>query len=182
MKIIMESKELKEVFKTVKKFVAKSGGVRPDLEGVHFKFEDNVCITLALDGYKAVEIRTACITDGDGEMKFIVPIIDVPKSEFVEITEDKTEVTFRFDNLTQQTVRKIVSDGNMHNWEKFIPKKEPIFKIGIDPKLLKEVCTAMDNQTGMIEIDFYSQTEPVIIKGANKMGLVMPKRLRGNQK
>ena len=174
MKITMSVSNLKEIFKACKNYVSKDN-YRPMLQAIKLNCTNGTCEATALDGFKMI---TICVPYEGDEGTMYIPIIKPPKGTKVIISDLDSEIMFDF--LTEkQVVKKF--EGEFPNVEKVFPEGEPNFRIGFDPKLLKD---ALDGFTGdtYIEVNFFGETNGVIIKNRiDKQALVLPMRLRNNK-
>ncbi len=171
MKITMSVSNLKEILKACKNYVSKDN-YRPMLQAIQLNCINGTCKAIALDGYKVMTIQVPY--DGD-EGTMLIPVIKPPKGTQVIISDLESEIMFDF--LTEKQVVKKFK-GEFPNVEKAFPEGEPKFRIGFDPKLLKD---ALDGFTGdtYIEVNFFGETNGVIIKnGIDKQALVLPFKLR----
>jgi len=171
LKITMSVSNLKEIFKACKNYVSKDNH-RPMLQAIKLNCSNGTCEATALDGFKMI---TICVPYEGDEGTMYIPIIKPPKGTIVIISDLESEIVFDF--LTEKQVVKKFK-GEFPNVEKAFPKGEPKFRIGFDPKLLKD---ALDGFTGdtYIEVNFFGETNGVIIKnGIDKQALVLPVKLR----
>jgi len=171
LKITMSVSNLKEIFKACKNYVSKDS-YKPILQAVQLNCTNGTCKATALDGYK---MMTICVPYEGDEGTMCIPVIKPPKGTKVIISDLDSEIMFDF--LTEkQVVKKF--EGEFPNVEKVFPEGEPNFRIGFDPKLLKD---ALDGFTGdtYIEVNFFGETNGVIIKNRiDKQALVLPMRLK----
>ena len=171
MKISMSVSNLKEIFKACKNFVSKDS-YRPMLQAIQLNCTNGTCKATALDGHKVMII---CVPyDGD-EGTMYIPIIKPPKGTQVIISDLESEIMFDF--LTEkQVVKKF--EGDFLNVEKFFREDEPKFRIGFDPKLLKDALDGFSGDT-YIEVNFFGETDGIIIRSStDKQALVLPMKLR----
>ncbi len=161
---------LKAIFKACKKFVSKDS-YSPIFQAVQLNCTNGICKATALDRHK---VMTICVPyDGD-EGTMYIPIIKPPKEEQVTISSLESEIMFDF--LTEkQVVKKI--EGDFPTVKKLFREDEPKFRIGVDPKLLKD---ALDGFSGdaFIEVNFFGETDGIIIRSStDKQAVVLPVRL-----
>ncbi len=160
----------KAIMKACKPFISKDNA-RPILQTIKLNCSDGYCIASACDGFKLINFKVPCSADNG---VLCIPIIKTPtKGTQVIITDNEKEITFDF--ITEkQVVKKF--EGEFPNVEKVFPEGEPNFRIGFDPKRLKD---ALDGFTGdtYIEVNFFGETNGVIIKNRiDKQALVLPMR------
>ena len=174
MEITMSVSNLKEIFQACKNYVSKDD-VRPLFKAVQLTCTNGICKAIALDGYKVMAISVPY--DGD-EGTMLIPIIKPPKGTQVIISDSESEIMFDF--LTEkQVVKKL--EGDFPDVRKFFREDEPKFRICFDQKLLKDALDGFNCDTA-VEIDFYGETEGIIIKNStDKQALILPVRLRNNK-
>lgn len=174
MKITMSVSNLQEIFKACKTYISKDNA-KPVFKAVQLTCTNGICKAIALDGYKVMKISVPY--EGD-EGTMLIPVIKLPKGTLVIITDSESEIMFDF--LTEkQVVKKF--EGQFPDVRKFFREDEPKFRIGFDPKLLKDALDGFNGDTA-VEIDFYGETDGIIIKSStDKQALVLPMRLRNNK-
>ncbi len=169
MKVMMDVIALKDIYSACKTFVSKEETI---LKTIQLSLQGKICTAYALDNYKLIAVSVPYKEGDEGIMH--IPIIKLPKSGEVIITDEKNEITFDFHD-NKQTVRKY--EGKFpEKPETFFPKKEPILKIGFNPKKIRD---ALDGFLGeeRVELNFISPLDGCIIKGTNKKALVLPMKL-----
>lgn len=171
LKITMSVSNLKEILKACKNYVSKDN-YKPMLQAIQLNCINGTCKATALDNHK---MMTICVPYEGDEGTMYIPVIKPPKGTKVIITDSESEIMFDF--LTEKQVVKRF-EGDFPDVRKFFREDEPKFRIGFDPKLLKD---ALDGFTGdtYIEVNFYGETEGIIIKNSiDKQALVLPMRLK----
>lgn len=171
LKITMSVSNLKEILKACKNYVSKDN-YRPMLQAIQLNCINGTCKATAVDGHK---MMTICVPYEGDEGTMYIPVIKPPKGTKVIISDLDSEIMFDF--LTEkQVVKKF--EGEFPNVEKVFPEGEPNFRIGFDPKLLKDALDGFSDST-CVEIKFFGETTGIIIKNSfGKQALVLPMRLK----
>lgn len=168
MKITMNVANLKTVFEACKTFVSKED-TEPILQTVQMNFRDKICTAYALNGVKLITV-SVLYSDGD-EGTINVPIVKLPKSGSVNISDDNNEITFDFIN-SKQTVRK--HEGNFpKDLANFFKQEPPTFGIIFDPR---NMCNALKGFKDEITVkmNFTTPAQGCVIEGTNKKALILP--------
>ena len=175
MKITLKVDTLKEIYESCKTFVSKAPYGSPILEYIQLNCQFGKCYATALDTYKLITISVPFEAADEGIM--YIPIIKLPKNGIVTISDEGNEILFDFNFGTEkQSIRKI--EGEFPSAiDKLFPSEEPIFKIGFDPKLLRDALNGFSGET-VVEIDFIHPLKPCVITCDNKKALVFPKTLK----
>jgi DNA polymerase III sliding clamp (beta) subunit (PCNA family) len=169
MKVTMEMKNLKTIFDACKNFVSKDS-LGPAYQYIQLNFANGKCIAYALDGCKIISVVVP-YTDGD-EGTMLVPIIKLPKSKYVILSDEGDEIVFDFLG-NKQTVRKI--GGNFaKNPEQFLVQDNVNFRITFNPKYLKEALDSFKDEKAVV-LNFAGPSQMCVIEGsANKIAGVLP--------
>ena len=166
--------ELKSALKSVKPALAKDDS-KLILTGISFKPKDGICEIAACDGLRIHVKRLTYIKESESEYtsEFVIPFFDIPSGcNTVGITINETgKMCFVvFDNGSSLILRTFKEP--YISYEKSVPKTEPVFSIVFDPKILKD---ALSNLKGPVNMDFYGDKSPCIIRtvleGYNKATL-----------
>lgn len=174
----MSVADLKYLMNVCKLSIDKAG-VRPALEMVGCRVSDNGTMTATtLDGYRIHSVTVPCeVIEGDVQSILLIPLVKVPtktKHVVIEILED--EVVYDF--LTSKQVIK-VNDGEFPNVDQMIPKDDPSFSIYVNPRYMEDAFKALRNHE-TVKIEFYGETNPIIVKHHEDYALVLPKRVNEN--
>jgi DNA polymerase III sliding clamp (beta) subunit (PCNA family) len=102
----------------------------------------------------------------------LVPIIKLPKSKYVILSDEGDEIVFDFLG-NKQTVRKI--GGNFaKNPEQFLVQDNVNFRITFNPKYLKEALDSFKDEKAVV-LNFAGPSQMCVIEGsANKIAGVLP--------
>jgi len=73
------------------------------------------------------------------------------------------------------------NDSHFPEMDRLIPHKQPVFEIGVDPKLLADACAGLD---APVKLSFYAPDEPFDVRGYLSdeyatYAMVMPFELKG---
>lgn len=161
-------KELKQALKDVKSALATKNCTvnctAQKLTGISFKFKDGLCEIAACDGYRLHVKRIPYTNESekDETLEFVIPFFDIPSNSiFVDmiLSESKEICTVSFSNGNSFILKTL--KGPYINYEKSIPEEEPVFSIAFNPKFLKD---ALVNLKGTVNLDFYGQRSPCVIR------------------
>lgn len=157
MKLSIDTYALKLAIDSVKK-QRRKGDVRPIMQGVTFRMEDDVLCLETVDGYRIASAMIQSSKQEEGD--FIEGVFDLPESLRLDVkaltTLEFTEKQLIIENggLTI-ACRRI--DGEPFDTTKIFPDEADIkHEYAFNPKYLAEALSAMKNTT--------RRREPVIIK------------------
>jgi hypothetical protein len=138
---------------------------RPVLQGVNANGHLEAC-----DGLRYHAVNTSMYAYGETPADAVHDPTDVQLVGLYHI--DQPKVGF---NVIQH------NDSHFPEMDRLIPHKQPVFEIGVDPKLLAEACAGLD---APVKLSFYAADEPFEVRGylSDEYAtycLVMPHELKG---
>lgn len=155
-KVVIETKKLKEMLKSVKHAVSKLP-YRPAFTGILIESNAQELTMVACDGYKLF-MSNKEIVEGT-KFKAIVPMFDIPKDaeENTSIEVRRGLVKFDFGNVEH---RYKIIEGDFVDYKSLLERKNK-FSIRFNPAFLREALT---NAKGIVELYFTEDREGVIIE------------------
>ncbi len=172
MEVLMSRQNLKAVFDACANFVSKDS-IRPVFHTVQMNFANGVCVAYALDGCKLISI-TVPYESGD-ECTMQVPIIKLPKCNYVSLKDTGTSIIFDFGGQ-QQIVEKPM-DEFIKNPASFLSINTVNLRIGFEPKLLRDALDSFKDENYVV-LNFDNPLTPCLIEGTNKSAVVYPCRIK----
>lgn len=168
-KIIIETKQLKEMLESVKNAASKEE-FRPIFKGVLLEATNTKLSMTTCDGYKL--FTNTCELIEGSSFTVISPMFSIPKGaeENTEIKINKEFIIFNFGNV-KYSYKTIT--GDFIDYRNLL-NRESNFSIRFNSKLLLE---ALRTSKGIVEMYFAGDREAVIIKeieNENSQKLVLP--------
>ena len=152
-------KELADAIKIVSKACNQDISTE-NMKGIYFQCNKGICSITACDGYR---IHTEFIPyEGEENLTFRVHCFDVPKgsvfAEFCIVEDDKLLIIY--ENGMSQELPFI--QGDFVDITKFLPKTEPVFKVSMKAKFLKEALIGLGNDDPVI-FESHGTLSPIMI-------------------
>ena len=177
-KIIIETKNLKNMIESVK------GAVTKDHIDGYFNliymqtYDTRKMRVTACDGYKV--FVNECDVVECTELDIFIPVIKIPKDvdeqTIIEINDE--QINFNFGNMVMSYKRNSGKFGDFNS----IFKRENKLKIRVNPKFLKD---AIKNMKAAVELQFCNEDEAIIIQNTentNEKKFILPIKINPYRK
>ena len=171
MKLIVETKILKEILKLAKPIVSKVQH-KEELKHILLECTDNVLTVVALDSCTALVKKYECVSEENG--RALLPLFGLPGnlSEIVDI-QTETENTVSVDFGQTKIVFTTPSAEKYFKYESIFPDETPEYEIYFDPQLLAKICKDAGKAA---KFCFYGKLAPCIIEACGERRIILPKR------
>lgn len=172
----LEVKELKRIMDVCKKTVSKDMS-KPILTQINLKYKDEVLTASAVDGFRVNQVLVREVVTDSDLFEVNIPVIAVTEKVLdVNIYFDDRRI--RFEYIGGKKEEYYLIEGDFVKVDQSFPKGEPEFTIGVNPKLLKEMCEAyMKNGVKAMELKFYGKLSPIVVETGSSRQLILPLRL-----
>ncbi|NLL52966.1 MAG: hypothetical protein GX248_09735 [Peptococcaceae bacterium] len=174
MKIKLTTDNLKKIYKVCKKGLPKPRDMsRQVFQYIQLICKDNICQAFSSNTYKIHSV----IVPYEGDVgKLLIPIVNIPKSTYVIISQDNKNLTFSFQGAETRNISLPKIDLDYPDFTRIIPKKEPVFQIYFNPRYLKEAAEGLMGEK--VELNFYGMNEPCLMKTLTEdsFALILPLR------
>lgn len=163
----------------------EKSGAREAHRFVRFTYKSGELTAAATDGYRvhAVTIPAEVINGKDAFSILLKPFaVPATGADYIQCTLDKKEITFDFGN--RKYIERLGEDiEGFMDVEKAMPSKEPMERIGFNPKLLVDALKSYkQDPRDSVVLEIRGPLDPLVIRSMQNPAdyrLVMPKRMKG---
>lgn len=151
---------------------------------IKFTGNDGMLQAASVDGYRMHCVSVPItVLKGNQPFSFLLKPFSIPamKSSFIECTLGEKEIAFNFGE--QKFIERLGKGiDDFIDFEKVIPKKEPVETIGFNPDYLTDALKGFrSSSSNPVALEIYDPCSPVIIrsrKNPEDFRLVLPTLLR----
>lgn len=163
----------------------KKSGVREAHRFVRFTYKSGELTASAMDDYRAHAVTIpAEVINGRDTFSFLLKPFVVPATdaEYIQCTLNKKEITFDFGN--RKYIERL-GEGieDFIDVEKAMPNKEPVERIGFNPKYLVDALKSFKQDSrNPVVLEIRDPLSPIVIRSKQNptdYRLVLPVRMKG---
>lgn len=172
------------MFDVTRMALGKSG-TRESHKFVRFTYKSGELTAAATDGYRVHAVTIpAEVVNGRDAFSFLLKPFAVPATDvdYIQCTLDKKEITFDFG--ARKYIERLGEDiENFMDVEKAIPNKEPVERVGFNPKFLADALKSYKQEPrDAVVLEIRGPLDPLVIRSMQNptdYRLVLPVRMKG---
>lgn len=162
-----------------------NAGSREAHRYVRFTCKAGELTAAAVDGYRIHSVTIPVnIINGRDSFSFLLKPFALPAtdSDYIQCTLDKKEITFDFGN--RKYIERLGEDiEGFMDVEKAMPNKEPVERIGFNPKYLVDALKSFkQGSRNPVVLEIRDSISPIVIRSKQNptdYRLVLPVRMKG---